>query len=153
MVSCYIFAPTAEWEAQEVELFLCCGEEEIALVFSVIMCAFQMCLAVFINGALDIVPCGHAIGAKVVGDFQEVAEFYRLIAFYAWDRGFAADIAVCEIIHDAFTEIAFVIEDVMREIELFGDAFGVIDILPCAACFAFDGLGAGGGCIAVIVEL
>ncbi len=150
VLACFVFALSAKGEAEEVELVLGGGEEEIALVFAVVMGAVKLGEAVFVYGAFDVVSGGHAIGAEVVGDFEEVAEFDALVAAYAGDGGLPFDIAIGEVVDDAFAEFAFVIEDVVREAAFFGNAFGVVDVLSGAAGFCFDGFARAG---AHVVEL
>ena len=134
----FVFAPAAQREAEEIELFLRGGEEEIALVFAVVMGAVEFGDAVCVGCAFDVVACRHAIGAEIVGDFEEVAEFDGLVAAHAGDWGLAFEVAIGEIIDDAFAEFAFVIQDIVREAARFGDAFGVVDVLSGTAGFAFD---------------
>ena len=142
------FVPAAQGEAQEVQLFLRGGEEEIALVFCHIERAVEFGLArLLVHDALNVMARRHAIGAEIMGDFEQVAEFDGLVAFHARDRRFALKIAFHETVDDGLFEIVFVIEDVMREAFFFCDAAGIVNILPRAAR-AFFGDGR-----AVIVKL
>jgi hypothetical protein len=51
--------------------------------------------------ALNVMARRHAIGAEVVGDAEQVAEFDGLVAAHAGDRRFAADVTVGEIVDHA----------------------------------------------------
>ena len=138
MFACDVLCPAAKGEAQEVELFLCCGKEEIALILAMVDGAFEFGVAVFIYISFDVVACCHAIRAEVVGDLQQVTEFDALVTAHAGDGGFSAQVAVGEIINDGFAEVALVVQDVVGEAQLVRDLFGVVDVLSRAAGLALD---------------
>ena len=104
-------------------------------------------MAVFTHDPLHIMAGRHAVGAEIVRDFQQVAELDGLVAAYARDRRFAAQVAVGKIVDDGFPEVAFVIQNIVRESAFLGDAAGVINILSGASGAFF------GQRRAVIVEL
>ena len=145
-----VFCPAAQRKPQEIQLFLRGGEQEIALVFCVVDCAVEfggpIVFLVAVH-ALHVVAGHHAVGAEIVRDAEQVAEFDGLIAAHARDGCFAAHVAVGEIVDHRLAEIAFVIQDVVREAARIGHAAGIVDVLAGAAGFGFR------GGRAVIVEL
>ena len=141
-----VLRPAAQRKPQEIQLFLRGGEQEIALVFRVVDGAVEFGSFVAIH-ALHIVARHHAVGAEIVGDAEQVAEFDGLIATHAGDGRFAAHVGVGEIVDHRLAEIAFVIQNVMREAARIGDAAGIVNVLAGAAGFGFRSRRA------VIVEL
>lgn len=118
------------------------------MVLAVVVRAVEVCAALIVDGTFDVVAGRHAVGAEITGDFQEIVELDSLIAFYARDWGFTAQVRVSKIFDNALTEIGFVIQHVMRESAFFGHAFCVVDVLSGAA-----GFGAGRDGLSVVIEL
>lgn len=102
----------AKRKADEIELVLRGGEQEIALVTVKIGRAEKRALVALLGGA-DIVAGCQCIGAKILRGLQEIGELDRLVAGDAGDRGFAGDVAVGETVHDLFLEPAFIIQHVV----------------------------------------
>src|SRR5690606_19572283 len=96
---------------------------------------------------LDIMASGQNVGAKVAGDGHQVDEFYRLVAGNAGNGGFALLIGIGEGLDDRGFEALFIVEHVVRNAQLGGDAAGVVNVLTSAA----GPLAMGG--LAMIVEL
>ena len=122
----------AQREAQVVQLFGRGGEQEIALV------------AVGVGGAVQLGPRGahvaadvvagrHRLRTKVAGDIQQVAELHRLIASDAGDRRLTAQVGVGEVLDHLVLEAAFVVEDVVRNVQALGGGARVMDVLARAA--------------------
>ena len=89
----------------------------------------------------------ESIGVQFLDSIQEIEELYVLIARNAGDRRFTGGIAGGERVDHLGLETRFVIEDVVRNIKLFGDAAGIVNVLAGAAA-ARPGRG-----LAVIVKL
>ena len=81
----------------------------------------------------DIMAGGQRLGAQLARGVQQVGELDLLIAAHAGDRGFAAHIAVGEILDHLLAEAAFVIQHIVGNADLRGDALGVIDVRAGAA--------------------
>src|SRR5438552_1139157 len=71
--------------------------------------------------------------AKLARGREQVAEFDRLVAFDAWHRRLARDIARGEAVDHHFLEAAFVVEHVMGNADALGDRARVMDVLAGAA--------------------
>src|ERR1700758_5547842 len=86
-------------------------------------------------------------GTEIARGFEKIAKLDRLIAFHAWHRRLAGDIARGETIDHCSFEAIFVIENVMRNADAFGHGTGIVDIAPGAAGTLTMGRGA------MVVEL
>jgi len=80
-----------------------------------------------------VVAGGEAIGADLTGHAEQRLELYVGIAIGAGDGCAAAQIVFHEGTNDAFFELRFEIDDVMREIQVLRDALGVVYIVERAA--------------------
>src|SRR5580658_2554347 len=72
-------------------------------------------------------------GTEVARGLQQIAEFYRLIAFHTRHRRLADDVAFGETVDHRFLETVLVVEDVMRNADARGHRAGVMDVAPGAA--------------------
>ncbi len=120
-------------EVQEGELHARRREEEIALVAAIIGSAMQLRPACAVDAA-HVMPGGERVGAEIARRRQQVAELHRLVAAHAGDRRLAARVGIGEIVDHVAAEAALVVEHVMRDAQPLGDARGVMDVLPGAAC-------------------
>ena len=80
-----------------------------------------------------IMACGQRLGAQIPRRIQQIGELHPLIAAHAGDRGFAAGIAVSEILNHLLAKAAFIVQHVVRDADAFGYPLGVIDVGPGAA--------------------
>ena len=96
---------------------------------------------------LNVVACGHAVGIQIAGCGEQVFEFYPFIAADAGHGCCTAKIAVCKFINNGIFKNVLIIEDIMREAHLFGNAARVVDIDPRTASARL------GQSCAVIIEL
>src|ERR1035437_2286689 len=87
------------------------------------------------------------VGAQFARGDQQVVEFDRHVAFNAWHRRLAGDVALGEAVDHRFVEAALVVEHVMRNTDALGNAARIIDVLPRAT----RPFSMGGG--AVVIEL
>ena len=91
-----------------------------------------------VQGPADDIMAGRQSGsAQIAGGGQQIAEFHRPIAIHAGNGGFPSKIGVNKAINHRITETAFVIKDIMGDIQLFGDPARIMDVLsgtagPCA---------------------
>jgi len=106
---------SAEREAQEVELLLGGGEQEVALV------ALRVDRPV--EGAVGALPPGHDVVAggkrgcaEMAGRGEQVGEFDGLIAGDARYRCLAGDVAVGEALDHRLAEALLIVEHVMRDL-------------------------------------
>ena len=76
---------------------------------------------------------GQCLGAQLARRIHQIGELHFLVAAHAGDRRLAARIGIGEILDHVLAEAAFVIQHIMRNADGFGDAFGVVDILPGTA--------------------
>ncbi len=123
----------AEREAQQVELLLRRGIEEIALVAAGIGRAEQTPAAIGEFAADDIMAGRQRIGAELAGEPEQVLELHRAVALDAGDRRLAGEIALGEALDHGVAEAVLVIEHVMGNADLLGDAARIMDVLPGAA--------------------
>ena len=82
---------------------------------------------------LDVVASCHAIGVQVFGGFQQIAEFDFFVAADAGNGGRTSQIGVGEFLDHGFFKTVFIVQNVMREPYFFGNAAGIVDILPRTA--------------------
>jgi len=119
-------------EAQEVELVLGGGEQEIALVAGRVAAAMKLVP----RGARDptrIVAGGERGGVQPSRHVQQVAELHRLVAAHARDGGLAAGIGVGEVLDHRLPEAGLVVEHVVGNADGVGGRAGVQDVLAGAA--------------------
>ena len=122
----------AEREAQEVDLLLRGGKEEIALVAVRIDRPAQGPVRA-IGAAADVVPRRQRVGAQFAGGLQQVGELDRLVAGDARNRRLAGDVAFGEGVDHRLAKTLLVVEHVMGNAELLGNRARVADVLACAA--------------------
>ena len=68
MASDFVFTfHITKGKAQEIKLFLRCCKQEIALVFTCIMCAVKL-YAIICHNTADIMPSRHTVSAEITGD-------------------------------------------------------------------------------------
>ena len=125
----------AEGEAQEVELILRGGVEEVALVARRIEGAVERATAALPRQrpTRDVMAGCEAVGVEVARGGQQVAELDRAVALDAGDRRLAGEVALGEPVDHRIAESVLVVEDVVRDAEAFGDTPGVVDVLAGAA--------------------
>src|SRR5207253_7686943 len=119
-------------EAQEVEFGAARRKQEIALVAAPIAGPVQLG-SVRSDDAAHIMAGGEGRGAEIARCRQEIAKLDPLIAAYARDRRFAATIGDGEIVDHLPLEAALIVKNVVRNVETFGDAPRIGDVLAGAA--------------------
>ena len=83
------YSHPAERKAQEVELFLRRGEQEIALILAFVDGTVQFG-AILAHDAAHIMAGRERFRPEIARHIEHVAEFDALIAAHAWDWCFAA---------------------------------------------------------------
>ena len=73
------------------------------------------------------------IGAQIAGGREQVLELDFAVAGNAGNGRLTVQIAVGELVDHGLAKAAFVVENVMRHVERFGDAACIVDILASAA--------------------
>ena len=96
---------------------------------------------------------GEAGGADLPGHAKQRVELYVGVAIGAGDGSAAGKILIDEGADDAGFELVFEIHDVVREVEMLGDALGVVDVVDGAAAVLLGRVGLQGGEAALIPEL
>ncbi len=134
-------------EAQEVELLLGGGEQEVALVAVEIDRPVERPMTVATGPAHHVVAGRQRRGAEVARRRQKVGELDRLVAHHARHRRLARNVARGELVDHGLAEALLVVEHVVRDAEGVGDAAGVVDVLTGAAGALAVGR------LAVVVEL
>ncbi len=122
----------AQREAQEVDLRLGGGEEEIALVAVGVDRPVERAVGA-IGLAADVVARRQCVRAELARGRQQVGELDGLVARHAGDGRLAGDIALREGVDHGFLETLLVVKHVMGNAERLGDAAGVVDVLAGAA--------------------
>ena len=97
--------------------------------------------------ALDVVARRHAVGVEIARGLEQVPELHALVAADAGNGRGAGEIAVGKLVDHRLAEGVLVIEHVMGESHLLGDAAGVVDVAARAARALL------GQCRAVVIEL
>src|SRR5262249_5862529 len=75
-----------------------------------------------------IMPRGERRGAEIARRAQQVPEFDPLVAADARHRRLAPGVTVDKVVDNRGPEAALVIEHIMRNAEVVGDARGIIDV-------------------------
>ncbi len=73
------------------------------------------------------------VGPELAGEPEQILELHRAVALDAGDRRLAGEIALGEALDHGVAEAVLVVEDVMGNADLLGDAARVMDVLPGAA--------------------
>src|ERR1700722_4644859 len=93
---------------------------------------------------------GEAGGADLPRHAGEGGEFNVGVAIGAGDGGAAGEILVDERADDARLKLVFEIHDVVGEVEVLGDALGVVDVVDGAAAVMWRACGLDSGKAALI---
>ncbi|MCY1536261.1 hypothetical protein D9M68_717090 [compost metagenome] len=125
-------AHAAQREAQEIELALRGGKQEIGLVALGIDRPEQLPPSVFAKPGLHIMAGGQHVGAEVARHFHQVDELDRLVAGNARHRRFALLIGIGKGRDHALLEALFIVEHVMGNTQRRRHAARVVDILASA---------------------
>ena len=83
--------------------------------------------------AFDIMAGCQGIGIQFLNGIEQVEEFNVLIARYARDWRFASGIACRKRVDNLGLEAGFVIQDIVRNAQFFGDPTGIVYVLARAA--------------------
>src|SRR5262249_52907769 len=118
----------AEREAQELQLLARRLEEEVALVAREVSRAVQLRPS-RPHPPAHIMARREGGGAELARGDEKIGELDLLIAAHARDRRLAARISVRKVVDDGFPETFFIVEDVMRNAEGFGDGARIFDVL------------------------
>ncbi len=131
----------AEGKEGVAELVLSEAEEEVGLVFRAIGGAGEdPAVADGVEAIASVVASGDAAGADLAGGDQELIELDVIVAEGAGDGGAAGEVVGDEGLDDVGLEALLLIDEVVRDAELFGDAAGIVDVVDGAAA-ALDLLG------------
>ena len=122
----------AQWKPQPLQLIGGGCEKKITLVPTAVGGAVQFDAGVSHHSA-RVMAGRQSIGAEFGGGFEQVAKLDRLIASYARNGRFSAQIGGGEIVDHLGLEAAFVIEDVVGNFQGVRDPARVADVLACAA--------------------
>ena len=87
-----------------------------------------------------VVTGGDALSANLPGDNQQLIELQVVVAQAAGDRSASGNVLFHERAHHITLEALFVIDHIVRDADLLGDAAGVVDIVERAAA-SLNGLG------------
>ena len=131
----------AEGEAQELQLRVRRGEEEVALIARPVDRPVERG-PVRPRHAPHVVAGGERVRPQIAGDVQQIAELDALVAAHAGDRRLAAQVRVGEILDHRLAEAGLVVEHVVTDAEPVGDPAGVVDVLAGATGAGPSPLGA-----------
>src|SRR5215470_6733776 len=127
------FGTIAQREAQQIELCARRREQEIALVALGFTGAVERAAAVGEPARGNIMAGRQYRGAELARGHQQIAKLDRLIAFDAWHRSFAGDVAFREPVDDRFFEPPLVVEHVVRNADPRRHGARVVNIATGAA--------------------
>src|SRR5262249_23177557 len=96
---------------------------------------------------LDVMPGGQRVGLQLARGGKQLLELDVLVAGHAGNRRLARNIAVCERLNHTRLKALLVVQHVVGDAELVGNAARIVDVLPRTAGPAL----AHGG--AMVVEL
>jgi hypothetical protein len=146
-LACLGLGLIAKREAQKVELRARGGEQEIALVAAFLAGAIERTRPIGKPARRNIVPGRQNLGAKFTRRIEQIAELDGAIAVDAWHRRLARHVTLRKTVDHRFLEAAFIVEHVVRNADLFGDAARIVNVVTGAA----GALAVNGG--TMIVEL
>ncbi len=109
--------------------------EEVALIFHAIEAAEEPRFALFLGDA-RVVAGGDEARAEAIGEREELAQLHRSVAGHARARRLAGEVGVDEGIDHVLLEELAAIEGEVRDVEVNGDAAGVVLVLRSAAAAA-----------------
>ena len=131
----------AEREEGAGELVLRQAEEEVGLVLGLVLGAGEdPAAAGRVEVVAGVVAGGDAVGADLAGGGEELVELEVVVAEGAGDGRAAGEVLADEGLDDLGLEALLLVDEVVGEVELLGDAAGVVDVVDGAAA-ALDGLG------------
>ena len=132
----------AEREQSSRELLLGEAEEEVGLVLGSIRGALEdPALADGVELVDGVVAGGDAACADGAGGLEQRVELEVVVAERAGDGRAAVEILVDEGADDILLEALLLVDDVVGNAEVLGDAAGVIDIIQGAAAAGLGGIG------------
>jgi hypothetical protein len=130
----FVLRDFANWKFAVGELRLRKAPQEIGLVLGGIERTQEL---VALRGRVvantGVVAGGEPIGADLPGHSQQRFELYVGVAIGTGDGSAAAKIVVHKGADDALFKLVFEVHDVVRKVEMLGDAFGVVDVIERAA--------------------
>ena len=128
----------AEGEEGAGELVLSEAEEEVGLVLGQVGGALEdpagACGVVLVDG---VVAGGDAVRADGAGGEQELVKLEVVVAEGTGDGGAAVEVLVNEGADYVLLETLLLVDDVVGDAEMLGDATGVVDIVQAAAAAGF----------------
>jgi hypothetical protein len=127
-----VLGHVAERKAQEIDLLLRGGEQEIALVAVGVGRSIERAMCA-VRARADVVTGRQHVGVEVARGLQEIGELDRLVAGDTGYRGFAGKIGIGEVVDHRLAEAAFIVEHVMGNAQRLADAARIVDILAGAA--------------------
>ena len=131
----------AEREEGARELLLREAEEEVGLVLGRVGGARENPAAArCVEVVAGVVAGGDAVGADLAGGGEELVELEVVVAEGAGDGRAAGEVLVDEGADDLGLEALLLVDDVVGDVEVLGDAAGVVDVVDGAAA-ALDGFG------------
>ena len=119
-------------KSQVVEL-LSGGREQKVTLIAIMICGHMQLRTIRTGFALDVMACGHAICIKIFGRLQQVFEFHPLIAANARHGRGPSKVAFSEIVDNRFAKRVFIVQYIMRKIELFGHAARIMYVTASTA--------------------
>src|SRR6202007_929179 len=123
----------AEREAQRLELLVRGGKEEIALIALLLARAIERAAAARERPRGDVMSGRQHLGAELARGREQIAELDRLVALDARHRRLAGRVALGEAVDHRFLEAALIVEHVVRNADVGGDAARIVDVAAGAA--------------------
>ena len=124
----------AERKRRPAELFLREAEEEIRLILAGVGGTLQQPAATAsVERNAGVVACRHALCADLLRDDQELIELQMIVAEAAGDGRTSRKILFDERAYDVPLESLLVVDDVVGDADLLGDAARVVDIVDGTA--------------------
>jgi hypothetical protein len=122
-------------------LFLLQTEKKIGLILGIVGGAEKFvaprCL---IESDARVVPGDQSIRADFARGFDELIEFHVIVAQRARNWCASSKIVINKRTDDGILKALLEIYDVVRKTQMFGDAFGVVDVVNAAAAMALVSL-------------
>ncbi len=128
----------AERKESAAELLLREAEEKVSLVLAAVGGTLeQPASAGIVVLHAGVVAGGNAIGADLLRDYEQLIKLQMIVAEAARDGRASREILGDERTHDVALETLFVIDHVIRNAEVLGDAAGVVNIVERAAAAGY----------------
>ena len=124
----------AEREERAGELLLRQSEEEVGLVLGSIGGALEdPAAALRVVLVAGVVAGGDAVGADLARGDEQLIELQMVVAERAGDGRASGEILVDEGADDVALEALLLVDDVVGDVEVLGDAAGVVDVVDASS--------------------